>query len=225
MGQKNSQNKQTEKGGGQVGRRTASRNARQGPPGSATGSSIGPILNKERTAKDDEDDVHKGKEDEVADSFQTVNDLRCVYTNADSVVNKMDELRSRVTNLDPHIIDITETKPRHAHFNLSLPALQIKGYKIFHNSLDIRDDTCGCALFVKSNINTQEVDITSDHKDCIWVSINMLGKDSLLVGCVCRSPKSTTKQNQALQELIVRASYLKHSHLLIMGAFNHPNIN
>ena len=111
----------------------------------------------------------------------------------------MDKLRSRVINLDPHINGITETKPKIARFNPSLPKLQIEGYKIFHNSLD------GCALYIKSSINVQEVNITSDHTDCIWVSINMIRKDSLLVGCVYRSPNTTREQNQALRELIVRA--------------------
>ena len=37
-------------------------------------------------------------------------ELKCVYTNCDGIINKVDEFESRILNLNPHIVCLTETK-------------------------------------------------------------------------------------------------------------------
>ena len=36
-----------------------------------------------------------------------------MYSNVDNVTNKMDELRARITVVDPDIVGLTEIKPKH----------------------------------------------------------------------------------------------------------------
>ena len=74
-----------------------------------------------------------------------MNGLRYIYTYKSCVVDNIDELITPVTNLNPHMICITETKPKHAQFNLSLPKLQIQAYKVFYNNLEDGDGIHGCA--------------------------------------------------------------------------------
>jgi hypothetical protein len=46
--------------------------------------------------------------------FKLLTELKCVYTNADSFMNKFDEFRTRFINdeSDPHFITITEALPK-----------------------------------------------------------------------------------------------------------------
>ena len=137
----------------------------------------------------------------------------------------MDEFRARVLNQNPHIIGITESKPKRANFNPSMAELKIKGYKLFHNSLVVGDGTRVCGLYIKEEIEAREVQINSDHKDCIWVEVKMIGGDKLLIGCIYRGPNMNKDDNRKVRELIVKAADQGHSHLLIMGDFNLPKIN
>ena len=157
-------------------------------------------------------------------TFQKVKGLKCIYTNADTLVNKMNELRTRIANTDPDIIAITETKPKHAKYSITTPEITIDGYNIHHNSLNT-DGTRGCALYVRASIKANHVEITTAHKDNIWLDINMIGNDKLLIGCVYRSPNSSQEDNNHLRELITKVTNMKYSHLLIMGDFNFPGIN
>ena len=46
------------------------------------------------------------------------NMLGCLYTNADTLTNKFDELKDRIKDHEPAIICITEVKPKHMKGNL-----------------------------------------------------------------------------------------------------------
>ena len=37
-------------------------------------------------------------------------ELKCVYTNCDEIISKVDDFESRILNLNPHIVCLTETK-------------------------------------------------------------------------------------------------------------------
>jgi len=39
--------------------------------------------------------------------------LRCMHTNVDCLTNKLDELKSRLTSLQPDTVTITEVFPKH----------------------------------------------------------------------------------------------------------------
>ena len=163
----------------------------------------------------------------VADvfNFEHVKGIDVMYTNADIVTNKLEELRTRVANANPHVIGVTEVKPKHARFKLSPAELKIYGYNLLHNSLDNGNGERGCALYIRSTMESQCVQFKSDFSDCVWAKINMIGDDTLLIGCMYRSPNSTVEKNAALRKLLVEASNLKYSHLLVMGDFNFPRID
>ena len=55
-------------------------------------------------------------------------ELRCLYTNANSVINEMDELRDRILINDLHIIAITETWAREEIIESELNA---EGYALY----------------------------------------------------------------------------------------------
>ena len=90
--------------------------------------------------------------------------LKIVYTNARSVVNKINELKLYVLDTDPDVIAITETW---THCNISNQYLNIPNYYIA--SRHDRKDTLngrggGLLIYVKSKWKSCEVIATNDFK-------------------------------------------------------------
>ena len=59
----------------------------------------------------------------------------------------------------------------------------------------------------------------------LWVSVELCGRDKLLIGCIYRSPNSTEENNDRLFTLIKRnAARKEFTHQLITGDFNAKEI-
>jgi hypothetical protein len=148
-----------------------------------------------------------------------------MYTNADSISNKMDELRLIAANYRPHIIAITEYKPKNARFDLTTPEIALTGYNTFVNPTTKGDGLRGCVLYVSTELSANQLDLDLEHKDATWIKIKLVNKDCLVVGCVYRSPSAEKLANANLSRSILRVAEQAHSHLLIMGDFNYPTID
>ena len=61
----------------------------------------------------------------------------------------------------------------------------------------------------------------------MWAEIKLNKRDTLLVGCVYRSPGSSDANNESLNDLIneVKRYIIKYTHFLFLGDFNFPNID
>jgi hypothetical protein len=62
-------------------------------------------------------------------------------------------------------------------------------------------------------------------KEAVWCIVTLNSQDKLLVGCVYRSPNIFRDDDEQLNDMIIQASNFKVSHKLIMGDFNHPEID
>ena len=73
--------------------------------------------------------------------FKLLTELKCVYTNADSFMNKFDEFRTRFINdeSDPHIIMITEALPKNSRYSTSKAEFNLEGYDLFPEKFRIQD--------------------------------------------------------------------------------------
>jgi hypothetical protein len=60
------------------------------------------------------------------------NTLICWYTNADTLTNKMAELRNRVNQAEdkPHMILVTEVKPKNSRYQITEAEIDIAGYEL-----------------------------------------------------------------------------------------------
>ena len=66
-------------------------------------------------------------------------------TNADSLCNKIDELKATVSSNSPDVITVTEICPKNVRdVNIIATAIQIPGYDLFTNSIKKR----GFAIYV-----------------------------------------------------------------------------
>jgi hypothetical protein len=170
-----------------------------------------------------------GKTDKVVhknvNMFTNVDGLTCFYTNADSLLNKLAEFKTIIQNNKPQIIAITELKPKTNRFTLAPVEISIPGYDQFHSNLEPGRDR-GCILYVKKELNPNIYPVDSDHTDAAWCEVSLLNNDKLLIGCVYRSPNSTPDDNKKLNTMLEKVlSSAQHSHILLVGDFNFPEIN
>ena len=158
--------------------------------------------------------------------------LNCMYTNADQLLNKIEDLKVAISGSDIDIIMITEVIPKAQKKPIPKCILNVEGYNLFLN-FDCTQENLGesgirgVAIYIKNTIESEEVKLCNVHKDHLWIEVKLKGNDKLLCGCIYRSPAKdkameTTKQiNQIFHSL----NSINFSHLLICGDFNYPEID
>ena len=143
--------------------------------------------------------------------------MNCFYTNADSLINKFEEFKRRV-ELNKHmIVGITEVKQKKLRFPINPSE-----YDMFHN-IDVVNGR-GIALYIHKSLKASpflKMDTNSEYQESVWAEVS----DMLLVGCVYRSPGSSSMNNEKLNTLINEAANYKHTHFLLLGDFNYPSID
>ena len=152
--------------------------------------------------------------------------LICMLTNADSLSNKMTELRSRIKNMEkqPDIIAITEVKPKTARFILSNASYKIKGYEAHTHNLDSWTGR-GIIIYVKSKLNVLILNSTTDFTEHIVIQIRLANRELLTFACIYRSPNSTDENNEQLTALIHQLDQTSSAYKLLVGDFNYGAIS
>ena len=141
-----------------------------------------------------------------------------MYTNANSLLGKMQELKSRARDYD--IIGIVET---HANKNINDAELSLEGFNLYR--LDKRGG--GLVIYVNSRLKSSLcTDIYSaGFEESLWCII-LTDYGSLLVGLCYRCPSSDGTNNDKLHELFeAAADYSGCTNVMILGDFNYPAIN
>jgi hypothetical protein len=157
----------------------------------------------------------------------TLEKISIFYTNADQLPNKMNELRTRILHMktQPHIIAITEAKPKNSRFPMHPADYKIDGYQTFSQNLSEREGR-GIILYALDWMDIKVVSNTPDYQESLWVEVKMgKGGGKLLCGIVYRSPSQQTETNMQLLNQMLRSVADKKSQLLILGDFNFPHID
>ena len=152
--------------------------------------------------------------------------MKCIYTNACSVVGKMDELRYLAQNEEPNIIGISETW---ANETISDAELHIEGYTLFRKDRKSKTQSKGggVALYVKETLRSRQSSTMDANQfdESVWCRVDF-ADTSLLVGVCYRSPTSSDDNNDKLVDLLrIAVEESRGSQLLLMGDFNYPEIN
>ena len=150
--------------------------------------------------------------------------LQAMYTNADQFLNKRVELVESIAGNEPDII-ITEVIPKAQLNPIEAPLLEIDGYATHINFEPSEAESNlgvsgirGVAIYTKENLCVNVVDFTTDFKDRIWAEIHLSDHDSLLIGCIYRSPTkekdATLNSTMQVCELLSKAVERKNTYLL-----------
>ena len=148
--------------------------------------------------------------------------------NAQSLQFKMDDLRKIVRIHKPQIVAVTESWGK--------PYMEDKTFELDKYSMYRTDRIGGGAggtlLYVSNDLGQRECralkrpgnTVPFDSSTWCWVTPTK-GK-KVLVGCIYRSPSSSTVNNDKLLKLIKQANDIAGgSRLLLLGDFNVPNID
>jgi len=145
-----------------------------------------------------------------------VEGFTCFYTNADSLHNKMDELKCIIIEADPDIIAITESQPKNKN-EFFQPVLQ--GFTTFNN-----DSGRGVTLFIKDNINVKRrEDIEKEFSPSIVCEITGHGITKSLFGVVYRTPSCDKVLNEKLCMFVDK--FFETKNAFLVGDFNYPDID
>ena len=157
-----------------------------------------------------------------------LNDFNILYAIADSLPNKLDELKSRLQDSDRSIdiIGITEVYPKNCRYNPGKAELQIDGYDLFIVE-SVETAIRGVGIYVRKELMAEEVTVITKYQESIWISIKLNAKDKVIVGCVYKIPSSKQEHLDELESLMRNVSQMDKEYLriLIMGDFNYPKIN
>ena len=150
-----------------------------------------------------------------------------MYTNADSLRNKLEELKFRIEQESerPNVICITEYKAKNC--KKSIPELSeygIEGYTLFHNG-DQCNSARGVMVYVDIKMTATPVDVGGSFVESLFLNLKINNSERLLLGCMYRSPNSNTENNKKLLELLNNINYASYSNVVIVGDFNMPEIN
>ena len=142
-----------------------------------------------------------------------------MYTNANSLSNKRNELQGRIHEVKPDIIGITEI--------WQMGDYCIQGYRpgIRHDRNNKRKGG-GIMLLIRDSLEVTEVPELSESmfEESVWCMIHLSKKKKLLIGLCYRSPNSSTENNNQLNSLLHIINNVNASGILIMGDFNYRQI-
>ena len=132
------------------------------------------------------------------------------------------ELESYIQLKTPDVIALTEVLPKNSLFDQNKEVFMLHGYSCFSSVLT---QGRGVLLYVKENFSAIEEVYVRNFQDAVWCKIMLRGGDKLLIGCIYKSPNSTSENTLNMFEAVRDIVSSNPSHLLIVGDFNIKEID
>ena len=162
----------------------------------------------------------------------TMDSLKVLYTNADQLTTgKKNELETLVHEVKPHIIAVCEVKPKNAASERIELDYKIAGYTLHSVNLkNNQDKSRVIAIFTHTTIENSisTIDIRFSFSKFLLLRLKLRSSESLLFGCIYRSPTQTESSNDndsKLNELFKTLANEGYSHICLLGDFNYRDIN
>nr|VZI25394.1 unnamed protein product [Spirometra erinaceieuropaei] len=146
--------------------------------------------------------------------------LTFFYTNVQSILPKLDELKIHICDLSPDIVSWTETWLSE---NVDDRELMLPGFQLFRRDRRERQGG-GVVTYVKHGLLVSEkTEQFACSVETIWLNIRVPGSHSLEVLTVYRPPRSDPEADARLLEELGR--FALRPDVLLMGDFNAPLID
>ena len=150
--------------------------------------------------------------------------LNCLYTNADQLNNKFNELELIVKSNNLDIIMITEVKPKNPRFTPRPGEYKLEGYDMYHVNIDTNVGR-GCLFYVKLGLEVKEISVSNTFDEYILIEISCKNDKKIAIGCIYRSPNSSIYNNEKLNMMISEISNKNYINIILLGDFNYSQIN
>ncbi|KAK8748334.1 hypothetical protein OTU49_016085 [Cherax quadricarinatus] len=157
--------------------------------------------------------------------------LKVWYTNADGITNKHEEWNERISEKSPDIIAVTETKLDETITDTIFPT----GYQILRKDRRSRGGG-GVALLINHRWGFEEMEGMDmiGERDYIVGTIQS-GEHKVVIGVMynppqnCRRPREEYEENNRVMvdtlAEVARRAHSSRAKLLVMGDFNHREID
>ena len=148
------------------------------------------------------------------------------YTNADNLLNKINELKVRLQLKPFDVLVVTEVYPKTGKSDeIQLSELHIEGFNIYRSNVE--GHSRGVVIYVSDHISSNIVLDLTNHQfsESVWVEIRWNKRDNLLLGGIYRSPSSDSENNSQLLEILSAVTNKQFTHTMIFGDFNIPEID
>ena len=139
----------------------------------------------------------------------------------------MQELQKRIDEeqeLRPHIIIITEAKPKNFRYPVQEAELQILGYQIISTDLEASRGR-GVVIYTADNLKVTVINKQSEFTEICGIKIELSKGKCTEIWAIYRSPNSSNEENEALLEVLQQINDSNPPNLIITGDFNFPDIN
>jgi Reverse transcriptase (RNA-dependent DNA polymerase)/Endonuclease-reverse transcriptase len=153
---------------------------------------------------------------------KTINQIDILYTNADSLFNKLTELRCIIELLNPKVLAITEVKHK-KKWMIHTSELSIENYILYINDLNPNNNR-GVIVYVHKSIKSKNIDFGMKFSEYLAIEIES-GDGKFLLCNIYRSPSSQEENDKELNSLITHVSQSYKSKKIIIGDFNFNDIN
>ena len=137
----------------------------------------------------------------------------------------------QIAGNEPDIIMITEVIPKAQIMPLSPAVLEIPMYRLFTN-FDFTQARLGesghrgVCIYIKESISAAEVSLyASTAMEQLWVSMNLVQGDKLLIGCIYMSPSGNRHDGMVELCETLKLGCKNASHILVAGDFNVPHVD
>ena len=136
----------------------------------------------------------------------------------------------------PDVILIIEVKPKNQVNPITHSLIDIDEYNCFTN-FNPDDSNLGASgirgvlIYARKIQKIEEVKLdVEDHQDYAWIDIKTANGDSILCGCVYRSPSNDATKEGCTQSTmavinLIKTTYNRNINLIIAGDFNYKNID
>ena len=152
-----------------------------------------------------------------------------MYTNADCLCNKRDELTALINERKPDIIAITEVLPKNrSQSAYSDVEWHLDGYTSFYPDFNNYEGR-GCIIYTKESLQAYCVELTGFNQiEQITIGLCCANNMKLLISCIYRSPNKTNQECISDLADLLNLTHFGNIHYdlrLIIGDFNMKEID
>lgn len=121
----------------------------------------------------------------------------------------------------PHIVGLAELRAKNRIHGVVDTEYELPNYDMFTN----KDPQRGVALYFDKSLNARECTKINSHKfqESVWCTYKGGNDESVLVGCIYRSPNSNPENTQEMYKLLKSEELSGYDKICVFGDFNFPD--